>query len=190
MRRVVVGVLGVWFGAAACGGSTNTSKSQGGAAGDVASVGSQSGVAGSASTPGSAGSGGAASPAEAGQAGESSPPLGTGIAAEALEGCRGPTDPGCEVCYFPSGDGDCTRESGGTSEYLDYVGLGEPCPAGGPLCASCSYAYERSLRALGERPDCTCGSGDGTAPCPPNSESCGCYCNAFHRFSRVCPPQQ
>src|SRR5690242_18312954 len=123
MQRVALVFLGALFAAAACGGSTNASKGEPSAAGTVAAAGTPASVAGNTGEASPAGSGGSGSLGEAGQGGEPAPPLGDGIAPEALEGCRGPSDPDCDVCYFPSSDGNCTRESGGTTEYLDYEGL-------------------------------------------------------------------
>jgi hypothetical protein len=158
------------------------SKGEPGAAGNRASAAGGGLVGG--------GDGGAASSGFAGQAGEPSPPAGAGIVPEALEGCRGPSAASCDVCYWATDEGrGCTRESGGGTLYIDYVALGEPCPADGPRCAQCSYENERSLRALGERSECGCPRGTtvGTAPSPPESGSCGCYCNALGELSRACP---
>jgi len=191
MQRVALVFLGALFAGGACGGSTNASKSEPSAAGSMAAAGtsaSAAGTTGEAVTAGSAGSGGSQSLNEAGQGGEPAPPLGAGIAPEALEGCRGPSDPNCDVCYFPTYDGNCTRESGGTTEYLDYEGLVGPCPPEGPLCAQCSYRDEQGLRALGDRPECKpCGTNGNTAPCMAGSESCGCYCNGYNSVRRSCP---
>jgi len=195
-HRVVIGLIGAAFGAVACGGSTKGSKGEPGAAGSVAVAGSSSAVGGAVGSAGGGGlvggggRGGAALSGDAGQAGALSAPGGAGIVPEALEGCRGPSAAGCDVCYFATDEGrGCTRESGGGIGYIDYVALGEPCPAEGPRCAQCSYEDERSLRALGERGECGCpaGSTNGTAPCPPESGSCGCYCNALGKLSQACP---
>jgi hypothetical protein len=178
---VVVGLFGAVLGAVACGGSTNASQGE-----PSAGAGSSSAAGG---TAGVGGGGGVALSGEAGQAGEPTLPWGTGIVPEALEGCRGPSDPGCEVCYWATSEGrSCTRESGGDAAYVDYVALDGPCPADGPRCARCSYDYERTLRALGERPECGCNpETTDTAPCQAGSGSCGCYCNAFGKVSRACP---
>ena len=177
---VVVGAA-LLVGPLACGGATEATKGDEGAAGSSSVA---SGGGGSGPGAGSGGSGGAALPDEAARGGD----WGAGILPEALEGCRGPSDVGCEFCYLATGDqGSCTRESGGDREYVDYVGLGEACPADGPRCARCSYEAERSLRALGERDECSCGNDEGTAPCPPNSESCGCFCNRHNALVRACP---
>ena len=173
---VVVGLLGAVLGAVACGGSTEASKGEPSAGGSVA-------VAGS-------GGGGAALPGNAGQAGAPSPPSGIGIVPDALAGCRGPGDPGCDVCYWGEPDGRwCTRESGGETDYIDYVGLDEGCPVEGPRCAQCSYDAERSLRALGQRPECGCPSGtmDGDTRVCSEADACGCYCNALGKLTRACP---
>jgi hypothetical protein len=108
---------------------------------------------------------------------------------DALEGCRGPGDPGCDVCYWPTNDGRlCTRKSGGAIRYIDFVALDEPCPVDGPRCAQCNYDEERALRELGERPECGCNlDTENTAPCPPESGACGCYCNALSKLRRACP---
>jgi hypothetical protein len=166
-RWVVVGLFGAVLGAVACGGSTDASK--GG--------------------PSVAGAGGGAA-GNVGQAGEPSPPSGIGIVSDALAGCRGPGDPGCDVCYWGEVDGRwCTRESGGDTDYTDYVGLDEGCPADGPRCAQCSYDSERSLRSLGERPECGCPTGtmDGDTRACSEADTCGCYCNALGKLTRACP---
>jgi hypothetical protein len=188
MQRVALVFLGALFAGGACGGSTNASKSERSAAGSMAVAGTSASAAGATGEAGTVGSGGSQSLNEAGQGGEPAPPLGAGIAPEALEGCRGPSDPNCDVCYFPTYDGNCTRESGGTTEYLDYEGLVGPCPPEGPLCAQCSYRDEQRLRALGDRPECKpCGTNGNTAPCMAGSESCGCYCNGYNSVRRSCP---
>ena len=111
LRHWVVVVGGALLGGLACGGSTKASNAEGG-------------------TTASSGSGGeTAVPGEAGQGGELGTPSGAGIVPDALEGCRGPSDAGCEVCYFSADDGrSCTRESGGDRDYVDYVGLDGACP--------------------------------------------------------------
>jgi hypothetical protein len=184
---VAVGFFGAVLGAVACGGSTNASKGEPSGAGNGATAGSLSVGGGTAGLAGAGG--GAALSGEAGQAGEPSLAWGTGVVPEALEGCRGPSDPGCEVCYWATSEGrSCTRESGGDAVYVDYVALDGPCPADGPRCARCSYESERSLRVLGERPECGCNpETTDTAPCQAGSGSCGCYCNAFSKLSRACP---
>jgi hypothetical protein len=185
----VVGLFGAVLGAAACGGSTKALEGEPSAAGSGVAAGSSSAAGGTAGLAGVGGGGGAALAGETGQAGAPSLPWGTGIVPEALEGCRGPSDAGCEVCYWATSEGrSCTRESGGDSVYVEYVALDGPCPADGPRCASCSYDYERGLRALGERPECGCNpETTDTAPCQAGLGSCGCYCNAFGKFIRACP---
>jgi hypothetical protein len=198
-NRVVIGPLGAALAAAACGGATQASKSEPGAAGSAVVVAGASSIAGgmteSASGGGLGGGGGsggdAAISGDAGQAGEPSRPDGAGIVPEALEGCRGPSDAGCDVCYWAWDEGRaCTRESGGGASYLEYEPLDGPCPADGARCARCSYENERSLRGLGERGECGCpqGTPDGsTRVCEPDSASCGCYCNALGELGRACP---
>jgi hypothetical protein len=183
----VVGLLGAVLGAVACGGSTKASNGEPGGGGVAAAAGSSAAAGGTGGLAG--GTGGAGLAGDAGQAGEPSPPSGIGIVPDALEGCRGPGDAGCEVCYWPTDEGrGCTRESGGAIRYIDFVALGEPCPADGPRCAQCKYDEEQSLRALGERPECGCNPDtQNTAPCQAGSESCGCYCNAWRKLSRACP---
>jgi hypothetical protein len=188
MRRVAFGLLGVWLAAAACGGSTKEGQREPNAAGSLATAGST--TAGSSSDAGGAVGGaaaaGAKSPGEGGQAGASSPPLGEGIAPEALEGCRGPGDTGCDFCFAPTTDGgDCVRYRGAT-DYVDFQLLGGQCPVEGPFCARCSYADERRLREL-EASGCVCGTGTGTAPCMPGNDDCGCRCNQSRRLHEACP---
>jgi hypothetical protein len=182
MRRLAFGLLGVWVTAAACGGSTQEQLSRPGMAG-LATTGASSGSGGAV---GGAALAGAPAPAEGGQAGESSPPLGYGIAPEALEGCRGPGDAGCDFCFVPTTDGgDCVRYSG-TTDYVDFQLLGGPCPAEGPHCARCTYAKERRLHELNAS-GCVCGTGTGTAPCMPGNYDCGCRCNQSRSLNDACP---
>jgi hypothetical protein len=178
--------------ATACGGNTQRTP-EAGSAGKASS-----GGAATAGAPGMqpAGSGGAL-----GSAGGKPPASGgglnapaactTGILPAALEGCRGPNDPGCQTCYFERSDGFCEVWSGrlGLEEdalYASFTTIEGACGSG-PRCASCLREMEAALCAERTNLECDCQEPPGIDPCffP---DSCGCFCQQ-HGLSRLaCPP--
>lgn len=111
------------------------------------------------------------------------------IAAWALEGCRAPNDPGCEMCWISNPDGACSILSGRAraGELWVYTsGSRETdCPAAGPRCAHCMRNSEASL-CQPERRECNCQLDPGIDPCfAPGS--CACYCSIRDEARKACP---
>lgn len=117
------------------------------------------------------------------------------VAPTALEGCRGPNQKGCEVCYqpftfapsIPSLTGErCWRRSGDRTEerYAQTQMLPGACPTG-PRCAPCSLESERKLRKL--YPDFwECSPALVVDPCM-MPESRECICEPYAFAHAACP---
>ncbi|MGC4090386.1 MAG: hypothetical protein QM756_21410 [Polyangiaceae bacterium] len=110
----------------------------------------------------------------------------------ALVGCRSPSEPGCEFCYFAYESGICVQRLGASSDDTDATYAGAltiigPCPTGGPSCASCSKADERHLRTDKPPASCACNGSYGVDPCF-TPTSCDCFCFGRDAHLKACPP--
>lgn len=91
------------------------------------------------------------------------------IADWALQGCRAPNEPGCEICYDHNPNGTCTIRSGHalSGEFWVYTSASSEtdCPATGPRCARCPTDSEAALCEELERRECDCRRDPGIDPC-------------------------
>lgn len=102
-----------------------------------------------------------------------------------LVGCRGPTNPGCNLCCTYDAAGDTCIERSGTDWYNVTTSAAGPCRVGCAACAACMDRDEQELHTLGYRADCDCTLQYGPDPCfAPGS--CGCFCWEFNRLSTLC----
>ncbi|HEX2870187.1 MAG TPA: hypothetical protein VHP33_03000 [Polyangiaceae bacterium] len=176
--------------ATACGGNTQRTP-DGGSAGKASSGGAA--TAGTLGMPpagsgGMLGSTGGKPPASAG--GLNAPAAcATGILPAALEGCRGPDDPGCETCYIER-EGYCQYYSGSIpngehSIYASFNSIEGGCE-NGPRCATCLREMEAEMCAERTKLECDCREPPGLDPCflP---DGCDCFCQLHGQNRMACP---
>lgn len=175
--------------ATACGGNTQRAPDAGKASSGGAATAGAPGMQ-PAGSGGALGSTGGKPPASAG--GLNAPAAcTTGILPAALEGCRGPDDPGCETCYLERREGSCEIWSGslGLEEdalYASFTTIEGGC-GNGPRCASCLREMEAALCAETTKLECDCREPPGIDPCffP---DGCDCFCQQHGQNRMACPP--
>lgn len=175
----------------ACGGNTQRAPDAGSAGKESRGGAATAGAPGMqpAGSGGTLGSAGGKPPASAG--GLNAPAAcTTGILPAALEGCRGPNDPGCKTCYLERREGQCETYSGSSGPDEDDVYTSFNTTEGGcengPRCASCLREMEIALCAETTKLECDCREPPGIDPCffP---DGCDCFCQQHGQNRMACP---